>query len=152
MPFPTIGSNDAALGGKPLPQPQATPFTEPEIVKTPDAEKIITVEVIAQVCIDGERLQEGEMVQISVKQWRALSRHFRWISGPQEHAPALVEFQDAKVITVEVISEVCIEGNRVKPGAKLQISIRLWRALSPNFKFIDGPKHHAPEGWTPAAS
>jgi hypothetical protein len=54
---------------------------------TTEAEKVITVESIAHTGLDGKRVPPGKICKISIKQWRALSRHFRWIDGPIDHAP-----------------------------------------------------------------
>jgi hypothetical protein len=57
------------------------------IEPTPDAEKVITVEVVKPTALDGRRIPVGKIVKISVEQWRALSRHFKWVDGPPDHAP-----------------------------------------------------------------
>ncbi|HEX3720638.1 MAG TPA: hypothetical protein VH595_22030 [Verrucomicrobiae bacterium] len=64
-------------------------FATPKIEKTPEAEKVIAVEVTEKTgcCLDGERTPHGQKIKISVKQWRALSRHFKFVDGPAHHAP-----------------------------------------------------------------
>ncbi|HEY3853506.1 MAG TPA: hypothetical protein VGO67_03830 [Verrucomicrobiae bacterium] len=65
-------------------------FMPEEVALTTEAEKVITVEVTdTHGCVlDAVRVEQGQIVKISIKQWRALSRHFRFIDGPAEHAPA----------------------------------------------------------------
>ncbi|HEX4119979.1 MAG TPA: hypothetical protein VH619_05065 [Verrucomicrobiae bacterium] len=64
-------------------------FAETKIDKTPDAEKIITVEIAEKTgCVlDGDRVMCGMTVKVSIQQWRALSRHLKFIDGPADHAP-----------------------------------------------------------------
>jgi hypothetical protein len=57
------------------------------IEETPESEKIITVQTVAPVGLDGRRVPVGKILKISVRQWRALNRLFKWIDGPPDHAP-----------------------------------------------------------------
>jgi hypothetical protein len=58
-----------------------------------ESEKVITAEVTMDtgVCLHGERVKCGEIAKITIQQWRALSRHFRFIDGPASEAPAAWE-------------------------------------------------------------
>lgn len=63
-------------------------FSDDKIVKTPEAEKVITCKVKpGGICLDGERIPAGITVKVSVKQWRVLSRHLEWVDGPKQHDP-----------------------------------------------------------------
>jgi hypothetical protein len=70
-------------------KPPQNLFIDPDIRidETPEAEKVITVKVVSHTALDGKRHAPGQTAKISVRQWRALSRHFTWIDGPVEHAP-----------------------------------------------------------------
>jgi hypothetical protein len=61
----------------------------PDIDLTPEAEKVITCEIIAEsgCVLDGERIPRGQKVKVSVKQWRALSLYLKFIDGPATQAP-----------------------------------------------------------------
>jgi hypothetical protein len=73
------------------------PFQPAEEIKTPEADKVITVEVLKDVTLDGRRVPVGMSLKISVKQWRTLARHFKWISGPEDHNPANKTFIEKAV-------------------------------------------------------
>ena len=59
----------------------------PEIVRTPEADKVITVKLKDSITLDGDRYQAGLTLKVSVLQWRTLARHMEWVDGPEEHAP-----------------------------------------------------------------
>jgi len=54
---------------------------------TPEADKIITVETLCPTTVDGKRIPKGQVLKISVRQWRSTSRHYKFLAGPSEHAP-----------------------------------------------------------------
>jgi hypothetical protein len=62
-------------------------FRDTEVEKTLESEKIITVRIKSTVTLDGQILPPEMTVKVSIKQWRALSRHFEFIDGPKDQAP-----------------------------------------------------------------
>jgi hypothetical protein len=68
--------------------PPGNLFAQDGVKLTPAADKIITVEVThPDGCfLDGQPVKKGEIVKISVLQWRSLSRFFKWIDGDTEEA------------------------------------------------------------------
>ena len=76
-------------------------FQQAEALLTPESEKVITVEVIKPVNLDGKPMSIGVQTKVSLKQWRALSRHFKWIDGPAGHDPADKSFAEKREKTVD---------------------------------------------------
>lgn len=90
-----------------------------ETPKTPEADKIITVEVTGDVMLDGQRIPKGMQCKISVKQWRALSRHFRWIDGPKKHDPA----NDAHVQRADAAREAAALSNQTDLASVVKAAV-----------------------------
>ncbi len=71
-----------------------SPFKEEAGTKTPDSEKVVTVKVVTPVFLDGQQYVKDITTKVSLKQWRALSRHLEWVDGPKEHDPANKTFAE----------------------------------------------------------
>jgi hypothetical protein len=122
-------------------------FLETATVPTPDAEKVINVETIDPVTLDGKLIPSGMTVKVSVKQWRALSKHMKWVSGPEKHNPENDTFakrsearQDREGRTIDdIVADAVAKALKAAPKAAALIAFALFLFLTSPAKAVGPP-------------